>query len=130
MASRRQLKAAKERERRAQEKQREEEKLASSWSGIKNMPSGFQRSTLQGSGMLRDKSFRREVLINESGAKHTPREERRAVFDEERAEEMREREALAQQEIERKKTRVAIVCHKSSYQYITEGMDPKLFGRK
>lgn len=44
--------------------------------------------------------------------------------------EFAQREALAQAEIERKKKRVAIPFNKGPYQYITEGMDPKTFGKK
>lgn len=44
--------------------------------------------------------------------------------------EMAEREAKAQQEIQQKKKRVAILFNKGGYGYITDGMDPKTFGRK
>lgn len=40
------------------------------------------------------------------------------------------REAEAQKEIEAKKKRVAILYNKGGIQYITDGMDPKTFGRK
>jgi hypothetical protein len=40
------------------------------------------------------------------------------------------REAVAQKEIESKKKRVAILVNKSSYQYVSDGMDPKTLGRK
>lgn len=43
---------------------------------------------------------------------------------------MAQREHAAQQEIEYKKTCVAIPYNKGAYQYVTEGMDPKNFGRK
>lgn len=45
-------------------------------------------------------------------------------------EDMAIREAAAQQEIERKKKRVAVVCHKSGYQYVGEAEDPRTFGKK
>lgn len=44
--------------------------------------------------------------------------------------EMLERELAARKEIEYKKTCVAIPYNKGAYQYVTEGMDPKNFGRK
>lgn len=44
--------------------------------------------------------------------------------------EMAIREQEAQREIERKKKRVAILCPKSTYQYITDGIDIKEIGRK
>lgn len=44
--------------------------------------------------------------------------------------EMAEREKVAREEIEYKKTCVAIPYNKGAYQYVTEGMDPKNFGRK
>jgi predicted nucleic acid-binding Zn ribbon protein len=44
--------------------------------------------------------------------------------------EMIEREAKAQKEIQKKKNRVGILVNKSGYQYISDGMDPKTLGRK
>lgn len=44
--------------------------------------------------------------------------------------EMAEREAKAQEEIKQKQKRVAILFNKGGYGYITDGMDPKTFGRK
>lgn len=40
------------------------------------------------------------------------------------------RELVAQQEIAKKRQRVAVVCHKSGYQYVGESEDPKTFGKK
>ncbi|WYW02663.1 hypothetical protein Peetri_00075 [Pseudomonas phage vB_PpuM-Peetri] len=45
-------------------------------------------------------------------------------------EEMSVREAAAQVEIAQKRKRVAVVCHKSGYQYVGEAEDPKTFGKK
>lgn len=44
--------------------------------------------------------------------------------------ELAAREALAQKEKERKKTRIAPAYSKGAYQYITDGMDPSELGRK
>jgi hypothetical protein len=44
--------------------------------------------------------------------------------------EMAEREAKAQSEIRQNQKRVAVLYNKGTYGYITEGMDPKTFGRK
>jgi len=44
--------------------------------------------------------------------------------------EMLERERAAQEEIERKKTRVAILCPKSTYQYITDEALLRDIGKK
>lgn len=44
--------------------------------------------------------------------------------------EMEERERLAQEEIARKRKRVAVVAHKSAYQYLSDDMDLTLIGRK
>lgn len=131
VASRRQIKAAREREKKAEERERDAKKVAANWERIKGMASGFERTDKSGSGILRASGFKREVTINE-GLTKQPLLDRKAaiVIDEDRAEEMQEREAAAQEEKKRKAKRVAIVCHKSSYQYVTEGMDPKLFGRK
>lgn len=44
--------------------------------------------------------------------------------------EMLERERLAQEEIERKKQRIAPAYSKGAYQYITDETDPRELGRK
>lgn len=44
--------------------------------------------------------------------------------------EMLERELAAQEEIERKKKRIAPAYNKGAYQYITDGTDPSDLGRK
>jgi hypothetical protein len=51
-------------------------------------------------------------------------------MDFELTDEMIAREKAAQEEIERKKKRVAVLYNKGAYQYITDEMDPKTFGRK
>lgn len=132
MPGKRQKIAAKNREKVAQQRALDEKKVADNWKRLQEMQSGFKRGTSSGSGVLSTKVFRREVVINEGMTKQTPSyaNARRIPVPEELEEEMRKREAAAQAEIERKRTHVAILCHKSSYQYITEGMDPKLFGRK
>lgn len=43
---------------------------------------------------------------------------------------MAEREQRAQEEIERKRTQVAILYNKGPYMMITDSSDPKTFGRK
>ena len=131
MPSRRQIRAAKDREKKAAQREAEEKKVAANWERLISMPSGFSRTAISGSGVLGAKVFRREVIVNEGRTKQPlPAEAKPLMYEDSRQEEMRIREALAQEEKERKKKRVAVVCHKSSYQYITEGMDPKLFGRK
>lgn len=40
------------------------------------------------------------------------------------------REAKAQLEVERKRTRLAIPYNKGPYMYISDDMDPKTFGKK
>jgi hypothetical protein len=44
--------------------------------------------------------------------------------------EMEERERIAQIEISKKRKRVAVVAHKSAYQYLSDDMDLTLIGRK
>lgn len=131
MPSRRQIRAAKDREKKAAQREAEEKKVADNWERLVSMPSGFSRTAISGSRVLGAKVFRREVIVNEGQMKQPlPAEAKPFMYEDSQKEEMRIREALAQEEKERKKKRVAVVCHKSSYQYITEGMDPKLFGRK
>lgn len=43
---------------------------------------------------------------------------------------MQERERLAQEEIARKKKRVAVLVNKSNYQYVTDGMELETLGKK
>lgn len=44
--------------------------------------------------------------------------------------EMIAREQVAQKQIAEKRKRVAVVCHKSGYQYVGESEDPRTFGKK
>lgn len=46
------------------------------------------------------------------------------------SEELAAREAAAQEQIKVKRGRVAVICHKSGYQYVGESEDPRTFGKK
>jgi hypothetical protein len=118
------------------DREAEEKKLKQNFERILSMSSGFKSESntpvkvvLSGS-LVHQKVFRRDSAVKVSRALPKPTLKVKPVIDDEKLEEMQRREASAREEIERKKKRVAVTVNKGAYQYITDGMDPKTFGRK
>jgi hypothetical protein len=129
MPSRRQIKAAKKRAENQAKAEREYEEIQANAQRLRTMVGGFSNSNRQGSKskLLSPVPYRRETPpIPSATIKDT-------IIHPERKEmspEMKMREELAQAEIQKKKSRVAVLYNKGGLQYISDEMDPKTFGRK
>lgn len=139
--SRRQLRADRKRVENQKDREQELLQLKKNADRLKSMSSGLikgvstgrttgakiQVSALPSSGVLSQKAFRRETpnypsLVSVSSS---PVKVKKPL-----SEEMQRREEVAQLEIERKKKRVAVICHKSGYQYLSEDTDLTMLGKK
>ena len=129
MPSRRQVKAAKKRAENLARAERELEEIQANAHRLRTMVGGFSSSNKPGSKskLLSPTPYRRETpLIPSATIKDTIRPSERK----EMTPEMVLREEIAQAEIQKKKSRVAILYNKGGLQYISDEMDPKTFGRK
>jgi hypothetical protein len=132
--SRRQLNAIKLREQRKRERQEEEELLQAEALRLKNLKGGFARSSdvavdRRKSPLLSPGVFRRATTAVPSKADTTFVAGSRSIPTYTDPE-LIARERLAMEEIEKKKRRTTVLYNKGGYQYITDGMDPKTFGKK
>lgn len=114
-------------------KQQEEfKRLEENYKRLVNMRSGLvvgkPDPTAKARTLVVAMPVRREV--KQLAGKITQREHVAAKIEIEMSDEMIAREKAAQEEIEHKKKRVAVLYNKGAYQYITDEMDPKTFGRK
>ena len=129
--SRRQIKAAHQRLENAKKVELDELTLKQNAERLKNMVGGFasKNSDRRGkrSSLLFPSPYHREtppipsLTLNEP---IKPSEKPRL------SPEMQLREVLAQEEIKKKRSRVAVLFNKGGLQYISDEMDPKTFGRK
>ena len=147
--NRRKAKEARLRELKRKEQEQEEKRLAENFERLKTMSSGLL--TGRWSGLKEQKSnvpksarvspvvtlpYRREQQQIVDVKPLAPVIETKQTIPVARIkskmtpEEYARREALAQQEIERKKKRVGILVNKSCYQYITDETDLTTLGRK
>jgi hypothetical protein len=129
MPSRRQIKAAKQRAENRAKAEREYEEIQANAQRLRSMVGGFSNSNRPGtkSKLLSPTPYRRETPPIPSA---TIKDTIRPVERKEVSPEMEIREKIAQAEIQKKKSRVAILYNKGGLQYISDEMDPKTFGRK
>ena len=140
--SRRQLRADRKRVENQKDREQELLQLKKNAERLKSMSSGLihgvstgrttgakiQVSALPSSGVLSQKAFRRETPAYPSlvSVSNSPVKVKKQPL----SEEMQRREDAAQEEIARKKKRVAVICHKSGYQYLSEDVDLTMIGKK
>ena len=127
--SRRQLRALAERQKNLQDREREQAALQREALRLRTLTAGFSKSSEGGkrSSLLNPTPYRRQterppsLTLIDTSIKAQPIE---------LSPEMQERERRAQAEIKQKQKRVAVLYNKGAYQYISDEMDPKTFGRK
>lgn len=142
MPSRRQIRASKKREENRKQSERDHQKLKDEAARLRTMESGLlgvTYGTLTGRFSMKTShiSERPSIVQPAPYIRETPNypsvidftaAERR--FAKRLTKEMQAREDAAQEEIARKRKRVAVIAHKSAYQYITDETDLTLMGRK
>ena len=142
MTSRRQARAAKKREENLRQADREKQKLKDEAVRLRTMESGllgvtYGTTTGRFSMKTSHLSARPSILQPPVYVRETPNYPSVVDFTvtEQRlakrlTKEMQAREEAAQEEIARKRKRVAVIAHKSAYQYITDETDLTTMGRK
>lgn len=139
MPSRRQIKAAKKRKLNEGLRQAEERRLAEGAKRLKTMSTSFTMTYGSREGRKEAVGNKKSVLTLGVFRRETPNYPSLKVQDtvsantlikHQMSKEMIEREAKAQEEISKKKRRVAILFNKGGYQYITDETDLTTLGRK